>query len=128
MGIWQKQVGKLVEHRNQSQPNPGQRADGTPCIHRAADPAAVVHVGGGHGLGRRLAALSRVAVAPPALPADVRAAPVHLDGAPLPLVDVLVRSALREETFTLGAFSHSGKYFLLQHHFREIQNCAKIIL
>ena len=25
------QVGKMVEHRNQSQPNPGLRAHGTPC-------------------------------------------------------------------------------------------------
>ena len=24
MGIWQKQLGKMVEHRNQSQPNPTQ--------------------------------------------------------------------------------------------------------
>ena len=26
------QLGKMVEHRNQSQPNPGLRAHGTPCI------------------------------------------------------------------------------------------------
>ena len=32
MGILQKQLDKLVEHPNQSQPNPGPRADGTPCI------------------------------------------------------------------------------------------------
>ena len=27
MGIWQKRLGKMVEHPNQSQPNPGPRAD-----------------------------------------------------------------------------------------------------
>ena len=31
MGIWQKQLGKVVEQQNQSQPNPGPRADRTPC-------------------------------------------------------------------------------------------------
>ena len=30
MGVWQKQLGKMVEHRNQSHPNPGLRADGPP--------------------------------------------------------------------------------------------------
>ena len=28
MGIWQKRLGKMVEHPNQSQPNPGLRAHG----------------------------------------------------------------------------------------------------
>ena len=32
MGIWQKQLAKMLEHPNQSQSNPGQRADGTPCM------------------------------------------------------------------------------------------------
>ena len=32
MGIWQKRLGKLVVHRNQSQPKPGLRSLGTPCI------------------------------------------------------------------------------------------------
>ena len=32
-GIWQKQLGKMMEHPNQSQPNPGLRADGTPCTY-----------------------------------------------------------------------------------------------
>ena len=27
-----RQLGKIVEHPTQSQPNPGLRADGTPCI------------------------------------------------------------------------------------------------
>ena len=31
MGMWQKQLGKIMKHPNQSQPNPGKRADGTPC-------------------------------------------------------------------------------------------------
>ena len=31
MGVWQKRLGKLVEHRNQSQPNPGLSSIGTPC-------------------------------------------------------------------------------------------------
>ena len=26
------QLGKMMEHSNQSQPNPGAQADGTPCI------------------------------------------------------------------------------------------------
>ena len=32
MEIWQKQLGKMVKHRNQSQPNPGLSSLGTPCI------------------------------------------------------------------------------------------------
>ena len=32
MGIWQKGLGKTVEHRNPSQPSPGPRPDGPPCI------------------------------------------------------------------------------------------------
>ena len=32
MGIWQKRLGKMVEHRNQSQPNPGLSSLGTPCM------------------------------------------------------------------------------------------------
>ena len=36
MGIWQKRLGswaKMAEHPNQSQPNPGLRADESPCTH-----------------------------------------------------------------------------------------------
>ena len=32
MGIWQKQLGKMVEHQNLSQHNPGLRPVGSPCI------------------------------------------------------------------------------------------------
>ena len=31
MGIWQKRVGKMVEHLNSSQPNPGPRPDESLC-------------------------------------------------------------------------------------------------
>ena len=31
MGMWQKQLGEMMEHPNQSQPNPGKQADRTPC-------------------------------------------------------------------------------------------------
>ena len=32
MGIWQKQLGKMVEHQNLSQHNPGLRPVGSPCM------------------------------------------------------------------------------------------------
>ena len=32
MGIWQKRLGKMVEHPNLSQPNPGPRPEESPCI------------------------------------------------------------------------------------------------
>ena len=32
MEIWQKRPGKMVEHLNKCQPNPGPQGDGTSCI------------------------------------------------------------------------------------------------
>ena len=31
MGMWQKQLGEMMEHPNQSQPNPGPQLDESPC-------------------------------------------------------------------------------------------------